>query len=79
MQVLINQQGLEEDAASNAGVTPLMMAVQSGDIQVVAKCLNNNFNPFLKDALGRTALDYASHYKDMLGEDMKDILNQAMD
>ena len=54
------------------------MAVQSGDIQVVAKCLNNNFNPFLRDALGRTALDYASHFKDMLGEDMKDIINQAM-
>ena len=78
MQELINQQSLQEDKTSHAGVTALMMAVQSGDIQVVAKCLNNNFNPFLRDALGRTALDYASHFKDMLGEDMKDIINQAM-
>lgn len=41
------------DAVSNAGVTPLMMAIESGRIRLVAEALNSSLNPFLKDALGR--------------------------
>ena len=44
---------VDVDAVSNAGVTPLMMAIESGNIQLVAEALNSNLNPFLKDALGR--------------------------
>ncbi len=58
---------LEVDVVTKAGVTPLMMAVESGHIQLVAECINNQFNPLLKDALDRTAKDYAKHYRDILG------------
>ena len=64
---------------TKAGVTPLMMAVESGHIQLVAACLNNQFNPFLKDALDRQAIDYAQHYRDVLGRDMRDLLQTAED
>ena len=55
----MENEDIEFDAVTNAGVTPLMTAVESGDIQLVAKCLNERLNPFLKDALDRTAFDYA--------------------
>ena len=54
-----------------------MMAVESGNIQLVAECLNGNLNPFLKDALDRRAKDYAQHYRDVLGRDMRDLLHTA--
>ena len=54
---------LDVDAVSHAGVTPLMTTVESGNLELVAKCLNERFNPFLKDALDRTALDYAAHFR----------------
>ena len=71
--VLVDEidEDLDVDAVSAAGVTPLMAAVESGNIQLVAKCLNERFNPFLKDALDRTALDYAAHFRDVRGHDMR--------
>ena len=56
-----------------------MMAVESGNIELVAECLNNNLNPFMKDGLGRTALDYASHYRDVMGHDMRSLISTAME
>ena len=47
-----------------------MLAVESGNIELVAECLNNNLNPFLKDGLGRDASEYAVQFKDVLGVDM---------
>ena len=35
------------DAQSEAGVTPLMLAVQSVQPELVVECLNNQANPFL--------------------------------
>ena len=43
--------GLKE-ARSVGGVTPLMCAVQSGNIYMVGECLNKGFNPYCKDDLG---------------------------
>ena len=57
--VLLDCEDCDIDAVTNAGVSPLMTAVESGQIKLVAKCLNERLNPFLKDALDRTALDYA--------------------
>ena len=51
-----------------------MMAIESGNINLVAACLNSNLNPFLKDALERTALDYAAHYRDVMGADMRKLI-----
>ena len=69
-EVLFAIETVDIDAPTKAGVTPLMMAIESGSIQLVALALNNNLNPFLKDALGRTALDYSKQYRDVMGQDM---------
>ena len=70
-KVLVELEDIDVDAVSNAGVTPLMLAVESGKIQLVAEGLNNNLNPFLRDALDRAALDYAQKYKGNLGNDLR--------
>ena len=36
-----------------------MYAVESGNFEFVLYCLNEQMNPFLKDALDRDALEYA--------------------
>ena len=70
-KVLVELEDIDVDAVSNAGVTPLMLAVESGKIQLVAEGLNNNLNPFLRDGLDRAALDYAQKYKGNLGNDLR--------
>jgi len=50
------------EARTVGGVTPLMYAVQSGNIYIVGECLNRGFNPFSKDNLGQSADDYAKHF-----------------
>ena len=75
---LAKNEDVDLDAVTNAGVTPLMMAVESGNIELVAQCLNNNLNPFIKDALERTAEDYAKHFRDVMGHDMRQLIVNAM-
>ena len=48
-------------------------------IQLVAKCLKEKLNPFLKDALDQTAHDYAQHFRDVLGHDMRQLIETAME
>ena len=60
---LLNIEGLESrgvdvDAATIGGVTPLMLAVKKGYLQVVCNLLNKKANPFKKDLLGREPLEY---------------------
>ena len=57
---LVALEELEYDVFTHAGVTPLMMAVESRNIELVAACLRANFNPFLHDALNHSAMDYAN-------------------
>ena len=78
-RVLVELEDVDIDAVTVSGTTPLMSAVESGHIQVVAEGLNNNLNPFLRDGLGRTALDIASKYSDSLGEDMRSLIQNAQD
>ena len=68
---LVEIEDIEVDAVTKSGVTPLMMAVESGKIQLVAEGLNNNLNPFLRDGLDRAPLDYAQKYKGNLGNDLR--------
>ena len=76
-KLLVDNEEVDLDAVTNAGVTPLMMAIESGEIDFVAECLNNNMNPFIKDALERTAVDYAKHYRDVMGHDMRTLIENA--
>ena len=56
---------------TNAGVTPLMMAVHCGEMQIIFACVSAGANPFLKDGLERTAWDYAAYFpKKNLGVDI---------
>ena len=55
-----------------------MTAVESGNIELVALCLNERLNPFFKDALDRTALDYAYSFKNVQGHDIRLSIEIAM-
>ena len=77
-QALLEHEDCEVDAVTKAGVTPLMNAVESGNIQLVVLCLNEKLNPFLKDALDKTASDYAQQYQNVMGYDMRNIIHSAM-
>ena len=76
--MLVENEALEYDVFTHAGVTPLMMAVESRNIAMVAECLRNNFNPFLHDALHHTAMDYANFGREKLDNDIAVIIDQAM-
>ena len=74
---LVALEELEYDVFTRAGVTPLMMAVESRNIELVAACLRANFNPFLHDGLGHTALDYARFRHEKVDNDISVILENA--
>ena len=40
MRQIIEDMNVDIDAVTNSGVTPLMMAIDSGNIQLVAETLN---------------------------------------
>ena len=54
----LESRGLDVDAASFGGVTPLMLAVKKGYLQVVCNLLNKRANPFKKDLLGKEPIEY---------------------
>ena len=69
--ILAENEEIDLDAQTNAGVTPLMMAVHSGEMQIIFACVSAGANPFLKDGLERTAYDYAAYFpKQNLGVDI---------
>ena len=55
VQVLLNTPGIDRNARTNGGNSPLMNAVGSGDIKSTIHCLNAGCNPFLENGLGETA------------------------
>ena len=61
-QWLLSLENLKEtfdvNAATNAGVTPLMLAVKLNHEKACEQLLNGGANPFLKDQLGQEAKDY---------------------
>ena len=71
-------EGIDVDLQTVAGITPLMMAANNGNIYLMQECLNANMNPFLKDGLNQTAYDYVQVFKDStLGEDLKQLILAA--
>ena len=55
------------EQATNGGITPLMAAVQSGDITVVKLCLEAGCDASKQDLLGQSVLFYARAFKDVQG------------
>ena len=64
---------------TNGGITPLMSAVQSGDITVVQLCLQAGCDPSAVDMLGQNVLFYARAFKDVDGVNMSHIIQKAID
>ena len=62
---LLSVESIDRDAITNAGVTPLMCAIESANLNLVVQCLNGKMQPFLKDVLNRSALDYARHFNNV--------------
>lgn len=54
------QQGADPNAADNSGLTPLMIAAQSGNNTIVAEMIRRNGDASLADKEGKTAFDYAN-------------------
>ena len=67
------------DSSTNGGITPLMAAVQSGDINVVEQCLAAGCNPQATDLLGQSVLFYARAFKDVKGQNMSEIIQKKID
>ena len=65
------------EARSNGGVTPLMSAIQSGNVYLVGQCLNSSFDPFSKDFTGRSCVDYAEPFKAVGGQSLKELILTA--
>ena len=74
---LVDLEDMEYDVFTKAGVTPLMMAVESRNINLIAECLRSNFNPFLQNGLNQTALDYARFGHEKIDNDIVVILEKA--
>ncbi len=59
---MVNQQApglVQINAQSRGRETPLMSAVRSGNLEVVAKLLNLTANPFVLNGMGQSAIDIA--------------------
>ena len=55
------------ESRTKGGVTPLMSAIQSGNVYMVGACLNASFNPFAKDFTGKSVVEYAEPFRDVNG------------
>ena len=44
---------------------------------MVGECLNKKFNPFCKDNLGQSAVDYAKHFEIDNGQNIQKLVIQA--
>ena len=62
VSLMFQIEDINVNVVTRAGVTPLMMAAKSGNVEVVAACLNANMNPFPKDGLGNDVKYYASQF-----------------
>ena len=71
---------VEVDKQTVGGMTPLMYAVESGNANMVAECLNHTCSPFAVNAFGEKAVDLAKKFE--YHEDENNIFNlvtQAID
>ena len=70
VKVLAQVKGIDVNRRTIGGETPLMSAVQSGNIYTVGECLNNNFNPFIQNSLHVTAREMAAQFPNVVGHSL---------
>ena len=68
---LMEHDDVEVDKQTVGGMTPLMYAVESGNANMVAECLNNTCSPFAVNAFGEKAVDLAKKFE--YSEDVNNI------
>ena len=76
---MVHQQApgiLQINALTRGRETPLMFAVRSGNIHVVAKFLNLTANPFIVNGMGQSAIDLAQIHHPALVETLKIAVSQ---
>ena len=79
VQLLLQAEAIDVDAMTLGGETPLMCAARSGNIYLVGECLNQNFNPFVRNCLGETAADQAQLYKgEVYGENLTAVIGAGI-
>ena len=81
LETLIEVEGIDIDALSAGGMTPLMYACESGNSDCVAVCLNNSCNPFAENGFGETAKNFAEKFADAKsgeGANMLELIELAM-
>ena len=70
----IDEETLDEliDVTTAGGLTPLMLAVQSRNEHLVLTLLESEFspNPFIRDCVGKRALDHAEAVNDYAKEEI---------
>lgn len=56
-----------------------MFAAMSGNIYVMAECLNRGMNPFNKDGLNMTTRDHAISFQNVSGTNFTTLVEKAME
>ena len=80
VRILLDKVNAEtRELRTSGGITPLMSAVQSGDIDVVQQCLQAGCNPLAEDLLGQSTLFYARAFRDVNGQNMSEIIQKVID
>lgn len=75
--MLLQVPNIKTAARTFGGQTPLICAVQSGNIYVVAECLNKHFNPFDCDGLMLGPIDYAKQFQNVEGNNLAQLIEKA--
>ena len=79
VQALMSKRGIEIEARSRGGLTPLMCAIESGSVRTLEECLNRGFNPFTFDNFLMTPMDYAKKFPDVDSQDFQLLVQKAQE
>lgn len=74
---LLSQPGIDIEARTCGGMTPLMYVAQSGDIHAVAACLNRGLNPFQRNSIGQRPIDLAAAFQNVQETDLRTLFEKA--
>jgi ankyrin repeat protein len=71
--------GINYEAATVGGETPLICAIESGNKRTLAECLNRGFNPFVFTNFLMTPLDFARKFPNVDSQDFVLLVTRAQE
>ena len=74
---LMTKPGINWEAVSRGGETPLMFAIESGNKRVLKVCLDCGFNPFAFNNFLMTPIDYAKKFPSVDHQAFVSIISDA--